>query len=609
MATAGGTARHAAGSRRRGRGRHREFNRGAVAVLGAVLAISLVQLPSWATDGETDSSGGDGGTVAPAQPADGAGASDDGAGASDDGGGDSVSSGAPKPPSTSGGSKYGGRATGPASLITLPDDPNYPVPAPPENDVLPEGVELPEEVDASDVFQRNVICDPVSKPGVIAVANLLSQTFEQEGYSLHRSCIDMRSEHYDGRAVDWQLNAYDPQERRTGDAVVTWLTDNDGEVARRLGIQSIIWNERSWHASTGYWQGYAGQSPHTDHIHLSFTWDGAYMRTSWWTGVALTAEEADKGPCEVVGGAYAAVPQARRTEACVPAEIWPTNTGYTTVRPGGQGDGVDLVQPLLEVEQTGVLDQETREALIVWQGEQGIPQTGVLDQLTYAAALGQELPELPEQALAVEIPDYRVTEFTAHKRTVLTEGDRGEAVAVLQDALGVEDDGIFGPLTAEALTAFAEEEPLLLDDLTTTDTLVWHLLEQRAYPYLAYRDIELEIEDTGLPVKLIQQLLELEDDGIFGPITQQGVLEAQEAAGLEQTGIVDGATWQAIEEAAAKEEESAEDESAEDESAPDTADADHTQTRDAQSGAQADNATAPDTQGVTSQTAPTGIKR
>ena len=28
--------------------------------------------------------------------------------------------------------------------------------------------------------------------------------------------------------------------------------------------------------------------PHTDHIHFSFSWDGAYARTSWWTGKALT---------------------------------------------------------------------------------------------------------------------------------------------------------------------------------------------------------------------------------------------------------------------------------------------------------------------------------
>ena len=535
MQDTGGTTRSSGGRRAAGRGRHRELHitlqRKSIAVLGAALVISMAQFPA-SGDG---TEGGDSGA-----------SSSEGSGQGSGQGSGSALPGT----SSSGGLQYGGRSMGPSPLLTLPEDPNYPVPDAPVHESLPEGVELPEDVDQAAVFQRNVICDPVAKPGVIAVANLLGQAYDRPGYTLARSCIDLRSEHYDGRAVDWQLNAYDPMDRRIGDAAATWLTDNEGEVARRLGIQSIIWNNRSWHASDGIWRAYAGQSPHTDHIHISLTWDGANMRTSWWTGVALTAEEVDQGPCAVVGGAYAAVPQAARAEPCDLTQFWPADTGYASIRPGGQGAGLDLVQPLLDVPQTNQFDLQTREALLVWQHEQGIPQTGVLDQLTYAAALGWELPELPEAALAVARPDYAVTEFTTHKRAVLTEGSSGEAVKVLQAALGVDDDGVFGPLTAEALTTFAEEHPLLLDDLTATDTLVWELLEQRAYPYLALRDVELEIGDEGYPVQVLQRLLELEDDGIFGPITQQGVLDAQAGAELEETGITDGATWQAIDEAA-----------------------------------------------------------
>ncbi|USQ76426.1 peptidoglycan-binding domain-containing protein [Ornithinimicrobium cryptoxanthini] len=531
MQDIGGTTRPTGGRRAAGRGRHRELHitlqRRSIAVLGAALVISMVQFPA-SGDGKD---GGDSGA------------------SSTEGSGQGSTPALPGT-SSSGGLQYGGRSMGPSPLLTLPEDPSYPVPEAPVNESLPDGVELPEDVDQAAVFQRNVICDPVAKPGVIAVANLLGQAYDRPGYTLARSCIDLRSEHYDGRAVDWQLNAYDPMDRRIGDAAATWLTDNDGEVARRLGIQSVIWNNRSWHASDGTWRAYAGQSPHTDHIHISLTWDGANMRTSWWTGVALTAEEVDQGPCAVVGGAYAAVPQAARTEPCDLTQFWPADTGYASIRPGGQGAGLGLVQPLLDVPQTNQFDLQTREALLVWQDEQGIPQTGVLDQLTYAAALGWELPELPEAALAVAQPDHAVTEFTAHKRAVLTEGDTGEVVKVLQGALGVDDDGVFGPLTAEALTEFAGEHPLLLDDLTATDTLVWELLEQRAHPHLALRQVELEIGDEGYPVQVLQRLLELEDDGIFGPMTQQGVLDAQGAAELEETGLVDGATWQAIDEAA-----------------------------------------------------------
>src|SRR5699024_6074559 len=108
-------------------------------------------------------------------------------------------------------------------------------------------------------------------------------------------------------------------------------------------------------------------------------------------------------------GQYAAIPQGPRLEVCPTGMVAPPETGYTRLRMGESGPGLSLVQPLLEVEQTGVFDPETREALIAWQGEHGIPQTGVLDQLTYAVALGWEVAELPEQALAVELEDWAVS--------------------------------------------------------------------------------------------------------------------------------------------------------------------------------------------------------
>jgi peptidoglycan hydrolase-like protein with peptidoglycan-binding domain len=461
----------------------------------------------------------------------------------DDGGDDSSTAGqgAPPPgeekPRTSGGHGYGGRALGPAPLQVLPPDPAYPVPAPPVNDSLPE------EVDVSPPWQENVVCDPFDKPGLEAFANLVGAHYSRPGYTTSRSCIDLKSEHYDGRAIDWQLDAYDPADRRVGDAVAQWLTDNDGEMARRFGIQSVIWNQRVWHAyNDGGWRGYVGQSPHTDHIHFSFTWDGAMMRTSWWTGVAV--EQPDLGPCKTISGAYAAIPAAPRYEPCVPTLVSVEHTGYADVRPGGQGAGVSLLQEALKLPETGTLDVDTREALLAWQTEQELPATGVADQLTYAALLGWELPELPDQALAVELPEYATTPFTPFKRTVLKEDDQGDAVMLLQDALGIEADGDFGPKTKKALEEFTAEHPLLTDSAETT-ALTWHLLEQAAYPTLAYRHVELEVGSEGFAVKVLQQQLDLEADGKFGPVTEEAVRQVQADAGLEPTGVVDGPTWAA----------------------------------------------------------------
>ncbi len=48
----------------------------------------------------------------------------------------------------------------------------------------------------------------------------------------------------------------------------------------------MIWDAKVWksyQAAKG-WQPYTGASPHTDHVHFSLSWAGAYAKTSWWTG-------------------------------------------------------------------------------------------------------------------------------------------------------------------------------------------------------------------------------------------------------------------------------------------------------------------------------------
>lgn len=545
-------------------GRPRSRRAGGLALSAALLVALTPFAPSWA-DGEEATAGSSGeetgqGSVEESGEASG---QESGEGTAEESG-EGVSPEEPAPgdagkdAGNGGGTRYGGRGYEPAPLVLLEPDPAHPVPDPPVNE------DLPEAVDVQPPWQANVLCDPVDRPGVEAFGALLAH-YDRPVFSTFRSCIDQKSEHYEGRALDWPLNAFDPADRRIGDAFVTWLTDNDGEMAARFGVQSIIWNERSWGSGERTWRRYAGQSAHTDHVHFSFTWDGAAMRTSWWTGIAV--EHPDLGPCEVVAGTYAAIPQAPRLEECGPDRFALPDTGYQRVRPGGTGSGVDLVQPLLEVPLTGVLDDDTRAALLAWQAEEGLPTTGVLDQTTYARALGQEL-ELPEEALAIPVPEFATTDFTPHLRTVLAEGDedapvepgeegeeRDEAqagpVAVLQEAIGAEPDGVFGPQTAEALRAYFAEEPLLADRAESegeprVTPLVWHLLERREAGTLDHRYVELERDAEGELVQLLQEHLGVEADGIFGPLTEEAVIQAQVAADLEPTGVVDGPTWAAL---------------------------------------------------------------
>lgn len=52
--------------------------------------------------------------------------------------------------------------------------------------------------------------------------------------------------------------------------------------------------------------------------------------------------------------------------------------------------------------------------------------------------------------------------------------------------------------------------------------------------------------DVGAAVAEIQRRLTVDDDGIFGPITQHAVADFQDRSGLPRTGEVDATTWQAL---------------------------------------------------------------
>lgn len=477
-----------------------------------------------------------------------------------------------------------GTGTGSAAFVPVAPDPAV-VPDPPVNE------DLPLEIDEKAPFAQQISCDPVDRPGVTAFALLVSEHYNRPTFFGARPCIDYASFHHDGRALDWPLAAWVSEDRMIADAVLTWLTADDAEMAKRFGLEYMIWNGLIYYVDGRGWQHYTG-NPHTDHIHFSFSWDGATMRTSWWTGVAVT--EPDLGPCDVTPWAYAAIHEFPRIAACDASSLVTSPaTGLGRVRPGESGGGVAMLQGVLGLEQTGVLDDTTRAALMAWQDEHRIPETGVADDLTYAVAQGWEIDELPESALSVAPEEWQETEFTALRRTKLSEGDEGDAVKVMQAAIGAEPDGSFGPQTAEALLEWEKTIPELAlqaerrgDDPATVTPLTWVFLERAVYPTIAVRDVELSLgdldqaadpegvhvarsladsvdvsvsgSDVGSPyaggaVALLQTLLGVDADGSFGPLTEEAVKAVQEAAELEPTGVVDGLTWAAVEEVAVEE--------------------------------------------------------
>jgi hypothetical protein len=188
-------------------------------------------------------------------------------------------------------------------------------------------------IEALAPYQGQTTCDPTAKPGAIAFRDLVLATYPHTRDSgISRACsVGSTSEHKEGRAWDWRVSAFDPADRAAVDDLMTWLltTDEHGNVAamaRRLGVMYVIWDHRVWksyQASRG-WQSYAGASPHTDHVHVSFSWAGASGRTSYWTGqvapfMPAPAPPVPASPAPPADGDRLAVPTGVQDAALEPA--------------------------------------------------------------------------------------------------------------------------------------------------------------------------------------------------------------------------------------------------------------------------------------------------
>lgn len=263
---------------------------------------------------------------------------------------------------------------------------------------------LPALVDAiPGAFQRSVSCDPNDKPGILLFAQLVSTHWGKTRYHTSRQCVaGDGTQHAEGRALDWTMNAYDAGEKALGDTVVAWLSNNSGELARRFGIMYVIWNRKIWYSyRPGTFETYTGSNPHTDHIHFSFTWDGAMGRTSWWTGTPVTAP--DVGPCRVYQGQYAPRYTEPRTTPCPTSLPAPPYSPYPVLLPGATGSTVSLAQGLLGLPIDGKFATTTLARLLQYQAEARLPVTGVLDNATWASLM--TLLPVPPYRQIVGAPD------------------------------------------------------------------------------------------------------------------------------------------------------------------------------------------------------------
>lgn len=163
---------------------------------------------------------------------------------------------------------------------------------PPVPEREPATPRFPSQIEPYPEYDGQSTCTPAAKPGMLAYRDLVMAAYPgTSSYGISRDCaIGGTSEHKEGRAWDWAVDANSAADRRKVANLVRWLlrTDEYGHrhaMARRLGVMYIIWNRqifRLYRADEG-WTAYTGSSPHTDHVHVSLTRRGGDKRTSFWT--------------------------------------------------------------------------------------------------------------------------------------------------------------------------------------------------------------------------------------------------------------------------------------------------------------------------------------
>jgi peptidoglycan hydrolase-like protein with peptidoglycan-binding domain len=141
---------------------------------------------------------------------------------------------------------------------------------------------------------------------------------------------------------------------------------------------------------------------------------------------------------------------------------------------------------------------------------------------------------------------------------VLTEGAEGRQVQLLQRALGIAADGMFGPETLQAVEQFQSSHGLAVDGIVgpqTSAELGSGSLSasvasvspgEEGTTHNAVNTETGEGEAGGDGVQRLQSALKLTADGDFGPETEAAVRRLQARHGLTVDGVVGPETWSVL---------------------------------------------------------------
>lgn len=171
---------------------------------------------------------------------------------------------------------------------------------------------------------------------------------------------------------------------------------------------------------------------------------------------------------------------------------------------------------------------------------------GTLVALTAGPAASLGDATAGSQASAPTTPPPTPTTTTKHE-IVLTNGSTGRQVRLLQQALHIKVDGVYGPETELAVRTFQASRNLTVDNIVGPQTKT--ALADGEPAIVAAKRVHEEVDgetEVITAVKSVQQSLHLAVDGEFGPQTEAGIRRFQKEHGLHVDGVVGPETWKAL---------------------------------------------------------------
>ncbi len=159
-----------------------------------------------------------------------------------------------------------------------------------------------QEIEDYAPYQPQTKCSPKAKPGTKLLLRYVVHHFGGAAGGISRPCSDAgTSEHKEGRAFDWTLDAATKSGRQSAQAFMDFVfsPDQAGDEdarARRMGIMYVIWDDHIYSAWRQFEpEDYLSSScksvkkcsktlRHRDHLHVSLTRQAGKGLTNWYDG-------------------------------------------------------------------------------------------------------------------------------------------------------------------------------------------------------------------------------------------------------------------------------------------------------------------------------------